>query len=207
MNTVGTKRINDPEVRRRQILEEAMKLFYEKGYDNTSLDDIAVSLDITKGLCYRYFSSKQALLDEVISEYTQECCADFIPILQDTTLSMSERLTHILTLLFHPAKNGSHHDFFHKSGNESIHRQLASTMCTYLVPYAVKALKSERLAGNDIATSVENAPTKDTSPQVTAQFLLYGMFGIWQENKSCTSAMLSQFTSMTEQILSVNNGR
>jgi len=55
MNTVGTKRINDPEVRRRQILEEAMKLFYEKGYDNTSLDDIAVSLDITKGLCYRYF--------------------------------------------------------------------------------------------------------------------------------------------------------
>ena len=35
MNTAGTKRINDPEVRRRQILEEAMKLFYEKGYDNT----------------------------------------------------------------------------------------------------------------------------------------------------------------------------
>ena len=118
MNTAGTKRINDPEVRRRQILEEAMKLFYEKGYDNTSLDDIATSLDITKGLCYRYFSSKQALLDEVISEYTQECCADFIPILQDTTLSMSERLTHILTLLFHPAKNGSHHDFFHVGGSD-----------------------------------------------------------------------------------------
>ena len=199
MNTAGTKRINDPEVRRRQILEEAMKLFYEKGYDNTSLDDIAASLDITKGLCYRYFSSKQALLDEVISEYTQECCADFIPILQDTTLSISERLTHILTLLFHPAKNGSHHNFFHKSGNESIHRQLASTMCTYLVPYAVKALKSDRIAGHTVA--------KDTSPQVTAQFLLYGMFGIWQENRSCTSAMLAQFTSMTEQILSANNGR
>jgi len=53
------KRVSDPEIRKKQILDTAMKLFYEKGYENTSMADIAKEMDITKGLCYRYYESNR----------------------------------------------------------------------------------------------------------------------------------------------------
>ena len=68
-----------------------MKLFYEKGYENTSMADIAKEMDITKGLCYRYYESKQALFQSVIDEYAEECCEGFLPALQDRSKDMTTR--------------------------------------------------------------------------------------------------------------------
>ena len=54
-----------PEVRRQEILETAMKLFTEKGYEATSMRDIAQACGVVAGLCYRYFDSKQKLFQAV----------------------------------------------------------------------------------------------------------------------------------------------
>ena len=43
----------EPEVRRQEILDTAMKLFYEKGYEKTSITDIAREMGVAPGLCYR----------------------------------------------------------------------------------------------------------------------------------------------------------
>lgn len=50
------------ETRKRQILEAAGKLFDKKGYSNTKISDIAEEAHISKGLVYRYFNSKEAVL-------------------------------------------------------------------------------------------------------------------------------------------------
>src|SRR5574344_2136463 len=140
MNEHTAKRINNPEIRKNQILEAAMQLFCEKGYDNTSLDDIAEKLHIVKGLCYRYFPSKQILFNAVLDEYTDECCQPFIKIITDKNQPAVKRLTEILTKLFLPEENGRLHAFFHKSGNESFHGQLSTNMCRYLLPYVSSEL-------------------------------------------------------------------
>ena len=51
----------DPQERKQEILETAMRLFQEKGYEKTSISDIAKAIGVAQGLCYRYFPSKEVL--------------------------------------------------------------------------------------------------------------------------------------------------
>ena len=47
-----------PEVTVKKILEAAQRLFLEKGYDHTKIQDIADELGMTKGAIYHHFGSK-----------------------------------------------------------------------------------------------------------------------------------------------------
>lgn len=51
--------------RRDQIIEAAEKLFYEKGYEQTSVQDVLDALSLSKGGFYHYFQSKIELLEAV----------------------------------------------------------------------------------------------------------------------------------------------
>lgn len=48
--------------KRERILEEAVKLIYERGFTGTTLDDIAAELGVTKPFIYTHFRSKTELL-------------------------------------------------------------------------------------------------------------------------------------------------
>jgi AcrR family transcriptional regulator len=52
-------------VTRERILEVALKLFNEQGYDKTSLREIAERLDVTKAALYYHFERKQDILLEL----------------------------------------------------------------------------------------------------------------------------------------------
>jgi len=51
------------------ILRSAEKLFMEKGYEKTSMSQIADQAGVTKGALYHHFDSKEALLDRICSEH------------------------------------------------------------------------------------------------------------------------------------------
>lgn len=53
------------ELRKEAIMKTAEKLFFEKGYGETSIQDILDALSISKGGFYHYFDSKNALLEEI----------------------------------------------------------------------------------------------------------------------------------------------
>lgn len=53
------------ELRKESILKTAERLFFERGYDETSIQDILDALSISKGGFYHYFESKIALLEEI----------------------------------------------------------------------------------------------------------------------------------------------
>lgn len=56
------------ERRRREIMQAACKLFSEKGYHSTRIDDIARELNIARGLFYHYFRSKLDVYTRIIEE-------------------------------------------------------------------------------------------------------------------------------------------
>ena len=55
-----------PSDRRRQILDTALASFSAAGYHNTSMNDIAEALSMTKPVVYQYFDSKRALYLELL---------------------------------------------------------------------------------------------------------------------------------------------
>jgi AcrR family transcriptional regulator len=56
------------EDRRKEILDAAMELFALKGYSQTTIQDIANKASISKGLLYNYFSSKDAIIEELFHQ-------------------------------------------------------------------------------------------------------------------------------------------
>jgi AcrR family transcriptional regulator len=61
-----------------RILNQAMRLFLEKGYHGTSINDITQAAGITKGALYWHFKSKEALLREIIRKFDKNFLNGFI---------------------------------------------------------------------------------------------------------------------------------
>jgi AcrR family transcriptional regulator len=54
------------EKRRQEILAVALDLFIHKGYDATKIQDIAQAADMSVGLLFHYFESKEKLYEELV---------------------------------------------------------------------------------------------------------------------------------------------
>lgn len=66
-NKRGRPRAFDKE----QALEKAMGVFYEKGFEGASLDDLTAAMGINRPSLYAAFGNKEALFEEVLKCYTQ----------------------------------------------------------------------------------------------------------------------------------------
>ena len=55
-----------------EITKQSVKLFQEKGFSETSIQDIVDSLGVTKGTFYYYFTSKEILLMEIHLRYIDD---------------------------------------------------------------------------------------------------------------------------------------
>jgi len=60
----GRKRLRDHSVKRDAVIRVAARAFNERGFHNTSLDDIAAALEVTKPTIYYYVPNKEKLLFE-----------------------------------------------------------------------------------------------------------------------------------------------
>jgi AcrR family transcriptional regulator len=63
------------EFKRDRILEESLNLFYERGFQGTSIDSIAENLNVTKPFIYTYFQNKHALLEALYERATANLIA------------------------------------------------------------------------------------------------------------------------------------
>ena len=56
---------------RREILRAAARLFHRKGYDATSMSDVAAALKLSKGGLYHHFQSKDEILFDLMDHAMQ----------------------------------------------------------------------------------------------------------------------------------------
>jgi TetR/AcrR family transcriptional regulator len=56
----------EKEQRREYIIDAAEKLFFSKGYDNVSMNDIAEAVEMNKATLYLYFKNKEALYFAIV---------------------------------------------------------------------------------------------------------------------------------------------
>ncbi len=65
---VKERRARERAERRQQILEAARQLFLDQGFDQASVEEIAEAAEVSKGLVYFYFRSKDEILAALVRE-------------------------------------------------------------------------------------------------------------------------------------------
>ena len=78
--------------RKKQIIETALKLFAEKGYEDTSVDCIIKASGISKGGFYHHFSSKEVLLEDIAQMFISDVMRIANTIDQQDNLSALDKL-------------------------------------------------------------------------------------------------------------------
>ena len=65
---VGYTLVMQEDAKQKLILDAARKLFFERGYDSTSMDEVARKAGVSKATVYAHFESKDNLLLQLIEE-------------------------------------------------------------------------------------------------------------------------------------------
>jgi AcrR family transcriptional regulator len=86
-----------PRERAEEVYAAALRLFREKGYHATSMQDIAQAVGLYKGSLYHYIGGKEDLLAQVFERGMGTLLDDVEVIASDTTLAPSTQLRLIVT--------------------------------------------------------------------------------------------------------------
>jgi TetR/AcrR family transcriptional regulator, transcriptional repressor for nem operon len=93
---MGTK----GEGNRQRIIDAADNLFYRRGYNQTSFQDISDATGIPRGNFYYYFKTKDEILDAVVSSRVAEFLA-MLKQYEEDTADARERLLLFSNMLYH----------------------------------------------------------------------------------------------------------
>ncbi len=66
--TVATRREREQQLRRELIMTAAQKLFEQKGFEQTTVDEIAAEAELGKGTIYSYFQSKDEIYIAILEK-------------------------------------------------------------------------------------------------------------------------------------------
>lgn len=81
-----------PEETVKLILDVATHLFFEKGYDATSLQDIINETNLSKGAIYHHFSSKEEIFEAIFHRIGEENTSALAKVRDDKSLNGLEKL-------------------------------------------------------------------------------------------------------------------
>ncbi|MUI55107.1 TetR/AcrR family transcriptional regulator [Aliivibrio fischeri] len=89
------KKKNRSELKREAILAAAKKAYQDDGVQNTSMDKLAALAQVSKRTVYNHFSSKEALVMELLSDLWQNSMSD-IDIQFSENVSIQDQLERLL---------------------------------------------------------------------------------------------------------------
>lgn len=156
-----------PEERRQEIIDTAVRVFAEKGYEKTSIGDIAKAMHVAQGLCYRYFKSKEELFDIALDQYAERqvqiLCSKI-----DRRQSLTEMVTTMPTFLDAEKEESDVEKLCHSPGNEKFHQSLSLKICEKLMPVVEELLNCAEARGE----------IRLADSHTAASFCIYGQLGV-----------------------------
>lgn len=162
----------EPEERRQELLDTAIQIFCEKGYEKTSISDIAKAAGVAQGLCYRYFPSKEALFDCAIGQYAKTLAGRLLPAPDKGGRTLREMIETMPVMA--ESEEDACYRIFHTEENKKFHDQLTLRLCENLSGTAASLLKEARDRGEIELDDI----------QAAASFCVYGQIGILSDKNS-----------------------
>jgi AcrR family transcriptional regulator len=200
VDEVDRKRIPAAE-RRRVVLRAAGKLFAERGYTATRLEDVAAAAGVTKPIVYRHFESKKALYLALLLKHEEDMPA-FLALAREELAGLSgdELVRGILARWLDYVRENRHAWamlFRDRSGDAEIQsrRLEVSTRARELMRAFVAAQASDRMP----ATQIEP----------TAELLRSGLAGLalwWIDNPDTAKADVLDVAARLGAVATVAQG-
>jgi AcrR family transcriptional regulator len=188
----NTMRISkEPEIRKQEIIEIAMQVFIEKGYEQTTMRDIAKAVKVVPGLCYRYFESKEDLYNCAVSQYVEDFCKPMVKLFNIKIDNIEDLLDGFAKLFIKRDGNEKYHTFFHSKGNEKLHKLLSINVCEYMLPYVINTLN--KLNDNGIL-QIEDVES-------VSSFILFGQIPIIGNIQLTSIQKTKQIKQLVRKIL------
>ena len=159
------------EERRNEIIETAGKLFEEKGYEQTQVQDIVNEIGVAKGLFYYYFKSKDEVMEELADRYA-DAIIDAVNKLIDKDISTFDRINRIFQIFIDSAekKFGIFMGILNVK-NGITHERIFFNVGKKMVPLVTELI----LSGND------NGECNCSDPKFITEFLVSGLFNIMNQ--------------------------
>lgn len=121
------------EKRKKELLKIAYQMFVQKGYEETSINDIIAEAHIAKGTYYYYFQSKEDTLEEVINMMiTDE--ADRAREILSMSIPVPEKLVGVIAAFRPEQSEESIANALNKSENIVMHEKVASRIVDEAAP-------------------------------------------------------------------------
>ena len=99
--------VKEPEIRRAEIMDAAMILFMEKGYTNTTTQDIVDKVNISRGLLYYHFKNKEDILYCLVEQYSDRLLKDIYIIVYDEDKTAIEKIRSFIDVTIISSENVS----------------------------------------------------------------------------------------------------
>ena len=159
------------EERRNEIIETAGKLFEEKGYEQTQVQDIVNEIGVAKGLFYYYFKSKDEVMEELADRYA-DAIIDAVNKLIDKDISTFDKINRIFQIFIDSAekKSGIFMGILNVK-NGITHERIFFNVGKKMVPLVTELI----LSGND------NGECNCSDPKFITDFLVSGLFNIMNQ--------------------------
>lgn len=159
------------EERRNEIIETAGKLFEEKGYEQTQVQDIVNEIGVAKGLFYYYFKSKDEVMEELADRYA-DAIIDAVNKLIDKDITTFDKINSIIQIFIDSAekKFGIFMGILNVK-NGITHERIFFNVGKKMVPLVTELIVS----GND------NGECNCSDPKFITEFLVSGLFNIMNQ--------------------------
>ena len=159
------------EERHNEIIETAGKLFEEKGYEQTQVQDIVNEIGVAKGLFYYYFKSKDEVMEELADRYA-DAIIDAVNKLIDKDIATFDKINRIFQIFIDSAekKSGIFMGILNVK-NGITHERIFFNVGEKMVPLVTELI----LSGND------NGECNCSDPKFITEFLVSGLFNIMNQ--------------------------
>lgn len=194
--------VKDPDERKQEILDAAIRVFARKGYEHTTISDVAKEIGVSQGLCYRYFPSKEAMYDAAIDEYAEYIATQNLKLaninphmpLKEQIYQISGRMGEYMLA---EKKKSNLYELFHKEGNHKLHNELFLRVAQKLVPYVTRTLE----------TAIDRGEISVKDPAAMARFCVFGQVGILMDRELTQEEQSQQIQDCLMGILGLQEKR
>lgn len=194
--------VKDPEIRRAEIMDAAMLLFMEKGYTNTTTQDIVDKVNISRGLLYYHFKNKEDILYCLVERYSEKLLREIHVIINDDDKTAIEKIRAFIDATIISTDNVSAEGTeLQKTVDLKENRYMLDKLSHKLIEKLT--IYFERIINQGISEKVFSVkyPSETAEFLMTAYVFVSNNIGIKTSKKETVKDYLNAFKIMLEQNL------